>query len=248
MNNIIFNTELIKGAKGDTGDTGLSYEVPTGAVIAYDGTGVPEGYIETAEPLPPVPSGGAEWNAIILSTSSNQAGAHLSSNGWYNMGSNYAAHILIGEGQTMTMYGHDKFEVNLHIKTPETMPSSQLYILGSGNNQCSNSIMINANGTVTFQIRTTNITTTATLSADTEYLINFVVDVENGSYAYTIKSGDTVIETDTQSITVSYNNAATNWQIFSNNGYLIFYGAALYLPESYLKLDNTLVWGTEPQA
>lgn len=56
MSNIIFNTELIKGAKGDTGDTGLSYEVPTGAVIAYDGTGVPEGYIETTEPLPPTPS------------------------------------------------------------------------------------------------------------------------------------------------------------------------------------------------
>lgn len=55
MSNLIFNTELIKGAKGDTGDTGLSYEVPTGAVIAYDGTGVPEGYVETTEPLPPTP-------------------------------------------------------------------------------------------------------------------------------------------------------------------------------------------------
>lgn len=55
MNNIIFNTELIKGAKGDTGDTGLSYEVPTGAIIAYDGQGIPEGYVETTEPLPPVP-------------------------------------------------------------------------------------------------------------------------------------------------------------------------------------------------
>ena len=58
MSNIIFNTELIKGAKGATGDTGLSYEVPTGAIIAYEGVGIPEGYIETIEPLPPTPSGG----------------------------------------------------------------------------------------------------------------------------------------------------------------------------------------------
>lgn len=77
MDNIIFNTELIKGAKGDTGDTGLSYEVPTGAVIAYDGAGIPEGYVETTEPLPPTPSGGLEFTlneilAQVVTSSSRQ--------------------------------------------------------------------------------------------------------------------------------------------------------------------------------
>lgn len=47
--NLIFKTEFLKGAKGDSGD-GLNFEVPTGAVIAYDGEGIPNGYIETAQP------------------------------------------------------------------------------------------------------------------------------------------------------------------------------------------------------
>ncbi len=50
MANLIFKTELIKGAKGDTGDTGLSYEVPTGAIIAYEGADTPEGYEDTDPP------------------------------------------------------------------------------------------------------------------------------------------------------------------------------------------------------
>ena len=50
MANLIFKTELIKGAKGDTGDAGISYEVPTGAIIAYDGADLPEGYEDTDPP------------------------------------------------------------------------------------------------------------------------------------------------------------------------------------------------------
>lgn len=47
--NIIFNTTLVKGDKGDTGQ-GVSYEVPTGSIIAYDGNDTPEGYIDTTAP------------------------------------------------------------------------------------------------------------------------------------------------------------------------------------------------------
>jgi len=49
-NDVIFKTDLIKGTKGNKGDTGVSYEVPTGAIIAYDGTTIPEGYVETDAP------------------------------------------------------------------------------------------------------------------------------------------------------------------------------------------------------
>ena len=50
MVNLIFKTELIKGAKGDAGDAGISYEVPTGAIIAYEGADTPEGYEDTDPP------------------------------------------------------------------------------------------------------------------------------------------------------------------------------------------------------
>lgn len=49
MNEIIFNTTLIRGPKGATGQ-GTSYEVPTGTIIAYDGNDIPEGWIETTAP------------------------------------------------------------------------------------------------------------------------------------------------------------------------------------------------------
>lgn len=46
---IVFKTELLKGAKGDAGDAS-NYEVPTGAIIAYDGEGIPNGYELTDPP------------------------------------------------------------------------------------------------------------------------------------------------------------------------------------------------------
>lgn len=49
MNEIIFNTTLIRGAKGATGQ-GTSYEVPAGTIIAYDGNDIPEGWVETTAP------------------------------------------------------------------------------------------------------------------------------------------------------------------------------------------------------
>lgn len=46
---IVFKTELLKGAKGDAGEAS-NYEVPTGAIIAYDGDGIPNGYVEVPQP------------------------------------------------------------------------------------------------------------------------------------------------------------------------------------------------------
>ena len=50
MNNLIFKTDLIKGTKGDKGEDGISYEIPTGAIIAYDGDSAPEGFEIVEDP------------------------------------------------------------------------------------------------------------------------------------------------------------------------------------------------------
>lgn len=50
MNNVIFKTVLLKGAKGDQGNIGAGDSVPTNGVIAYDGEGIPEGYAQVLAP------------------------------------------------------------------------------------------------------------------------------------------------------------------------------------------------------
>ena len=75
MNNIIFKTEFLRGAKGDAG-TAQNYEVPTGAVIAYDGDDIPNGYELTTPPEGmPIGSNVSELtiNNIVRGTITNTA-------------------------------------------------------------------------------------------------------------------------------------------------------------------------------
>lgn len=60
---IIFKTLLIKGAKGNKGDIGIGDEIPTQGVIAYDGSGIPEGYEEVASPIA---GGGVVFSIISM--------------------------------------------------------------------------------------------------------------------------------------------------------------------------------------
>ena len=50
MKNILFKVIFKKGNKGNKGDTGVNFEVPTGTIIGYDGTDTPEGYEDTKAP------------------------------------------------------------------------------------------------------------------------------------------------------------------------------------------------------
>jgi hypothetical protein len=49
MENVIFKTALLRGPKGDRGETGAPDSVPKDGVIAYDGDDLPEGYVEIEE-------------------------------------------------------------------------------------------------------------------------------------------------------------------------------------------------------
>ena len=50
MNNIIFKTLLVKGAKGDKGDTGSAEAIPTGSIVGWSGGSVPDGYESASSP------------------------------------------------------------------------------------------------------------------------------------------------------------------------------------------------------
>ena len=238
MSNIIFNTELTHGAKGEKGDTGLSYEVPTGAVIAYDGAGVPDGYEETAAPLPPVPSGGVDFNEIGITINTDGASVcFISSDGWYRQTDSYVPFLRVGTANGMSLYGHTSFEVNLKFKL--TSLSAMGYLLGNGSLLCMDAIAVNTNGKLTFTTARRDYTTTAALVVDTEYTLLYEVDISNQSMHYKIMSEDTVIEENTVE-SGGYDNRVTNLVAFSGNGGSYAVIGALYLPESYIKIDNVL--------
>lgn len=71
MNTIVFKTLFKRGIKGDKGNNGLSFEVPTGAICAFDGSTAPEGYEVTTPP-----GGGG---ATIISKTITQNGTYNAS-------------------------------------------------------------------------------------------------------------------------------------------------------------------------
>lgn len=50
LSEIIFKTTISKGARGEQGEQGVSYEVPTNSIVAYDGNDTPTGWIECDAP------------------------------------------------------------------------------------------------------------------------------------------------------------------------------------------------------
>lgn len=50
VSEIIFKTIIGKGGKGEQGEQGISYEVPTNSIVAYDGSDLPAGWIECDAP------------------------------------------------------------------------------------------------------------------------------------------------------------------------------------------------------
>lgn len=188
--------------------------------------------------------GDTPWNSIYLTNNQDTANATISSEGWYKQQGAAAPMLSISNTNNLTMYGKTKYEAHLRIKTLSTLPSSTAYILGGGSLLSNNSISLNTDHTLTFSAKNISYTTTATLSADTEYIIDFIVDVTNSTISYSVKlTDDTVVESNSYSRAVSYDNYSGNWQVFSNAGNNKMEGE-IYLPESYIKIDDVLIWGT----
>lgn len=59
-NNIIFNTKILRGAKGERGDA-AGGDLPTNSVLYYDGDDTPEGFTVTSDPTG---GGGGGGNSI----------------------------------------------------------------------------------------------------------------------------------------------------------------------------------------
>lgn len=187
--------------------------------------------------------GDTPWN---LSFGSGTGAETIDSEGkFYRTGSNNNNGSPILVGNNCTMYGKTKFESRFHIKTDTTLIGSWLPILGCGSSLCSNQIMFNqdSDNKLVFWIKTTQRKSNVALSADTEYIIEFSYD--NGVMSWNIMDGDeTILDNGTESISVSYDNTSTIWSVFSATTSAFMHGW-LYVADSYIKVDNILIWGAE---
>ena len=193
--------------------------------------------------------GGVSFNEIAFSKNTDDASTvFLSSDGWYKQTGATVPLLRVGTANGMSLYGHDSVEGHFKFKVT-TMPTGrdESYILGCGSSLCLDFITFDANGNVKFAIANQSFTTTATITTDTEYTLDYSVDIINRVGYYKIMADDTLVEERTiTGYNLYYSNMASNWLVFSGNGGSYGVIGELYLPESYIKVDNTLIWGTEP--